>query len=71
MREGTGEDKIDWSELLILNEAGLTADYAFATNLIEVGDDQYTLTARLKPQTEPRIIHFVANRNYGGNDSGR
>lgn len=71
MQEGIDENKIDRLELLVFNEAGLMADYALATNLTKVGDNQYTFTAKLKPQTEPCVIHFVANHNYGGSDSGR
>ena len=71
MQEGIDENKIDRLELLVFNKAGLMADYALATNLTKVGDNQYTFTAQLKPQTEPCVIHFVANRNYGGGDSGR
>ena len=71
MQEGIDENKIDRLELLVFNKAGLMADYALATNLTKVGDNQYTFTAKLKPQTEPCVIHFVANHNYGGTDSGR
>ncbi len=71
MQEGIDENKIDRLELLVFNKAGLMADYALATNLTKVGDSQYTFTAQLKPQTEPCVIHFVANCDYGGSDSGR
>ena len=71
MQEGIDENKIDRLELLVFNKAGLMADYALATNLTKVGDNQYTFTAQLKPQTEPCVIHFVANHNYGGDDSDR
>ena len=71
MQEGIDENKIDRLELLVFNKAGLMADYALATNLTKVGDNQYTFTAQLKPQTEPCVIHFVANCDYGGSDSGR
>ena len=71
MQEGIDENKIDRLELLVFNEAGLMADYALATNLTKVGDNQYTFTARLKPQSSPCVIHFVANCDYGGSDSGR
>lgn len=71
LQEGIDENKIDRLELLVFNKEGLMADYALATNLTKVGDNQYTFTAKLKPQTEPCVIHFVANHNYGGSDSGR
>lgn len=71
LQEGIDENKIDRLELLVFNKEGLMADYALATNLTKVGDNQYTFTAKLKPQTEPCVIHFVANHNYGGTDSGR
>ena len=71
MQKGIDEDKIDRLELLVFNEAGLMADYALATDLTKAGDGKYTFTAQLKPQTKPCVIHFVANRNYGGSDSGR
>lgn len=71
MQEGIDENKIDRLELLVFNKAGLMADYALASNLTKVGDNQYTFTAQLKPQTEPCVIHFVANHDYGGSDSGR
>ena len=71
MQEGIDENKIDRLELLVFNEAGLMADYALATNLTKAGEGKYTFTAQLKPQTEPCVIHFVANCNYGGSDSGR
>ncbi|WP_418801378.1 hypothetical protein [Porphyromonas sp.] len=71
MQEGIDENKIDRLELLVFNEAGLMADYALATNLTKVGDNQYTFTAQLKPQSSPCVIHFVANCDYGGSDSGR
>ena len=71
MQEGIDENKIDRLELLVFNKAGLMADYALATNLTKVGDNQYTFTAQLKPQTEPCVIHFVANCDYGGSYSGR
>ena len=70
-QKGIDENKIDRLELLVFNKAGLMVDYALATNLTEAGDNQYTFTAKLKPQTEPCVIHFVANHNYGGNYSGR
>lgn len=71
MQEGIDENKIDRLELLVFNKAGLMADYALATNLTEAGGGKYTFTAKLKPQTEPCVIHFVANHNYGGSDLGR
>lgn len=71
MQEGIDENKIDRLELLVFNEAGLMADYALATNLTKAGEGKYTFTAQLKPQTEPCVIHFVANCDYGGSDSGR
>lgn len=71
MQEGIDENKIDRLELLVFNKEGLMADYALATNLTKAGDGKYTFTAQLKPQTEPCVIHFVANRNYGGDDDGR
>ncbi|WP_297113380.1 hypothetical protein [uncultured Porphyromonas sp.] len=71
LQEDIDENKIDRLELLVFNKAGLMADYALATNLTKVGDNQYTFTAQLKPQTEPCVIHFVANHNYGGSDLGR
>ncbi|WP_297174670.1 hypothetical protein [uncultured Porphyromonas sp.] len=70
MQEGIDENKIDRLELLVFNKEGLMADYALA-NLTKAGDGKYTFTAQLKPQTEPCVIHFVANRNYGGDDDGR
>ena len=71
MQEGIDENKIDRLELLVFNKEGLMADYALATNLNEADDGKYTFTAQLKPQTDSCVIHFVANRNYGGTDSGR
>lgn len=71
LQEGIDENKIDRLELLVFNEEGLMADYALATNLTKVGDNQYTFTAQLKPQSSPCVIHFVANCDYGGSDSGR
>ncbi|WP_300969018.1 fimbrial protein [Porphyromonas vaginalis] len=71
MQEGIDENKIDRLELLVFNEEGLMADYALATDLTKAGEGNYTFTARLKPQSSPCVIHFVANRNYGGSDSGR
>ncbi len=71
MQEGIDENKIDRLELLVFNEEGLMADYALATDLTKSGEGNYTFTARLKPQSSPCVIHFVANRNYGGSDSGR
>lgn len=71
MQEGIDENKIDRLELLVFNEKGLMADYALATDLTKAGEGKYTFTARLKPQSSPCVIHFVANRNYGGSDSGR
>lgn len=71
MQEGIDENKIDRLELLVFNEEGLMADYALATDLTKAGEGNYTFTAQLKPQSSPCVIHFVANRNYGGTDSGR
>lgn len=71
MQEGIDENKIDRLELLVFNEEGLMADYALAKDLTKQNDGKYTFTARLKPQSAPCVIHFVANRNYGGTDSGR
>ena len=71
MQEGIDENKIDRLELLVFNEEGLMADYALAKDLTKQNDGKYTFTARLKPQSSPCVIHFVANRNYGGRDSGR
>lgn len=71
MQEGIDENKIDRLELLVFNEEGLMADYALAKDLTKQNDGKYTFTARLKPQSSPCVIHFVANRNYGGSDSGR
>lgn len=71
MQEGIDENKIDRLELLVFNEEGLMADYALATDLTKAGEGKYTFTARLKPQSAPCVIHFVANRDYGGSDSGR
>lgn len=71
MQEGIDENKIDRLELLVFNEEGLMADYALAKDLTKQNDGKYTFTARLKPQSAPCVIHFVANRNYGGSDSGR
>lgn len=68
---GIDENKIDRLELLVFNKEGLMADYALATDLTKQNDGKYTFTAQLKPQTEPCVIHFVANRNYGGDDDGR
>lgn len=70
-QEGINENKIDRLELLVFNTEGLMADYALATDLTKQNDGKYTFTAQLKPQAEPCVIHFVANRNYGGTDSGR
>lgn len=70
-QKGIDENKIDRLELLVFNKAGLMADYALAKDLTKQNDGKYTFTAQLKPQTEPCVIHFVANHNYGGNDSGR
>ena len=71
MQERIDENKIDRLELLVFNEEGLMADYALAKDLTKQNDGKYTFTARLKPQSAPCVIHFVANRNYGGSDSGR
>lgn len=71
MQEGIDENKIDRLELLVFNEKGLMADYALAKDLTKQNDGKYTFTAQLKPQSSPCVIHFVANRNYGGSDSGR
>ena len=71
MQEGIDENKIDRLELLVFNEEGLMADYALAKDLTKQNDGKYTFTARLKPQSASCVIHFVANRNYGGSDSGR
>lgn len=71
MQEGIDENKIDRLELLVFNEEGLMADYALAKDLTKQNDGKYTFTAQLKPQSSPCVIHFVANRNYGGSDSGR
>lgn len=71
MQEGIDENKIDRLELLVFNEEELMADYALAKDLTKQNDGKYTFTARLKPQSAPCVIHFVANRNYGGSDSGR
>ena len=70
-QKGIDENKIDRLELLVFNKAGLMADYALAKDLTKQNDGKYTFTAQLKPQTEPCVIHFVANHNYGGNYSGR
>ena len=70
-QKGIDENKIDRLELLVFNKEGLMADYALAKDLTKQNDGKYTFTARLKPQTEPCVIHFVANRDYGGTDSGR
>ena len=71
MQEGINENKIDRLELLVFNTEGLMADYALATNLTKAGDGKYTFSAQLKPQTDSCVIHFVANRNYGGSDAAR
>ena len=71
MQEGIDENKIDRLELLVFNEEGLMADYALAKDLTKQNDGKYTFTAQLKPRSSPCVIHFVANRNYGGSDSGR
>ena len=71
MQEDIDENKIDRLELLVFNEEGLMADYALAKDLTKQNDGKYTFTAQLKPQNAPCVIHFVANRNYGGSDSGR
>ena len=71
MQEGIDENKIDRLELLVFNKEGLMADYALAKDLTKQNDGKYSFSAQLKPQTEPCVIHFVANRNYGGTDSGR
>ncbi len=71
LQEGIDENKIDRLELLVFNEEGLMADYALATNLTKAGEGNYTFTAQLKPQSSPCVIHFVANCDYGGSDSGR
>lgn len=70
-QEGINENEIKTLELLVFNKAGLMADYALAKDLTKQNDGKYTFTAQLKPQTEPCVIHFVANHNYGGSDSGR
>lgn len=70
-QKGINENKIDRLELLVFNKEGLMADYALATNLTKAGDGKYTFSAQLKPQTDSCVIHFVANRNYGGDDDGR
>lgn len=68
---GIDENAINNLELLVFNKEGLMADYALAKDLTKQNDGKYTFTARLKPQSAPCVIHFVANRNYGGRDSGR
>lgn len=68
---GIDENAINNLELLVFNKEGLMADYALAKDLTKQNDGKYTFTARLKPQSSPCVIHFVANRNYGGSDSGR
>ena len=70
-QEGIDENKIDRLELLVFNEEGLMADYALAKDLTKQNDGKYTFTAQLKPQSSPCVIHFVANCDYGGSDSGR
>ena len=70
-QEGINENEIKTLELLVFNTEGLMADYALAKDLTKQNDGKYTFTARLKPQSAPCVIHFVANRNYGGSDSGR
>lgn len=70
-QEGINENEIKTLELLVFNTEGLMADYALATDLTKQNDGKYTFTAQLKPQTEPCVIHFVANRNYGGSDAAR
>ena len=70
-QKGIDENKIGRLELLVFNKAGLMADYALAKDLTKQNDGKYTFTAKLKPQTEPCVIHFVANHNYGGDDSDR
>lgn len=70
-QEGINENEIKTLELLVFNTEGLMADYALAKDLTKQNDGKYTFTARLKPQSSPCVIHFVANRNYGGSDSGR
>lgn len=71
LQEGIDENKIDRLELLVFNEEGLMADYALAKDLTKQNDGKYTFTAQLKPQSSPCVIHFVANCDYGGSDSGR
>lgn len=71
MQEDIDENKIDRLELLVFNEEGLMADYALATDLTKSGEGNYTFTAQLKPQSASCVIHFVANCDYGGSDSGR
>lgn len=68
---GIDENAINNLELLVFNKEGLMADYALAKDLTKQNDGKYTFSARLKPQSSPCVIHFVANRNYGGSDSGR
>ncbi|WP_308548940.1 hypothetical protein [uncultured Porphyromonas sp.] len=70
-QEGINENEIKTLELLVFNTEGLMADYALAKDLTKQNDGKYTFTARLKPQSSPCVIHFVANRDYGGSDSGR
>lgn len=70
-QEGINENEIKTLELLVFNTEGLMADYALAKDLTKQNDGKYTFTARLKPQSSPCVIHFVANRNYGASDSGR
>lgn len=70
-QEGINENEIKTLELLVFNTEGLMADYALATDLTKQNDGKYTFTAQLKPQTDSCVIHFVANRNYGGSDAAR
>lgn len=72
-QDGIDENKVSSLELLIFDKKGLMIDYARAIELRPVttsgGEARYSFKALVKPQQEECVIHFVANRNYGGNDA--
>lgn len=72
-QNGIDENKVSSLELLIFDKKGLMIDYARAIELKPVttsgGEARYSFKALVKPQQEECVIHFVANRNYGGSDA--
>lgn len=62
------ENKITSLELLVFNKDGVMVDYARASELQETTTGHYSFSAQIRPHVEPCVIHFVANRNFGGTD---